>query len=73
MKKASEFNFEDKVVWVRGLIVECPMNDAKPDCPLEQYRALSLHERMNIVKHMSTEEIDKVIAHHKECIKQREA
>ncbi len=73
MEKKFELKIEDKRVWIRGLLVECPMGDPAPDCPLHKLREFPLAERMNMVKEMSIETIDQLIAHHQMCLRRREA
>ena len=73
MKKEIKFNFDNKTVWVRGLMVECPMGDPAKDCPLQKFRLLPLSERMEIVNKMTMERIDKILAHHTMCLNRREA
>jgi len=73
MKQETEYNFDDKIIWLRGLVVECPMRDCADDCPLKNLRKHPLNERMEAVNKMSDEEIDKLLEHHKICIHRREA
>ena len=65
--------YDKKRVWAKGLIVECPLGDALEDCPLNEIRKLPLRERLQIIKKMSDEELDEAIAHHEQCLKNREA
>ena len=73
MKEEIKFHFDNKIVWLRGLMVECPMGDPADDCPLQKFRLLPLTERMKIVNQMTTKNIDKILAHHTMCLNRREA
>ena len=67
-----ELTFENKVIWVKGLMISCPLYSALPDCPLEKYRGMEIPEKFRITDEMSEEEINSVIAYHQICLKQRE-
>ena len=69
-----ELERADKIVWIQGLMVECPMRDPQEDCPLQPLReTIPLTERLKMVKDMTADEMDEIIEHHKECIRKREA
>lgn len=63
---------EDKLIWIKGLLLECPMGKPLDDCPAEKYRKFPIKERMKIVNEMKIEEIEFIIKHHKECLRKRE-
>jgi len=63
---------ENKVIWVKALMIECPLYSAAPDCPLEKYRSKPIPDKFHIVDHMSEETIDMVIDHHERCLNLRE-
>ena len=67
-----EGDFNYNRVWVLGLIVECPFGTPLSDCPANDIRKLPLSERIKIVKRMSDEQHEEIMAHHKECLKKRE-
>ncbi len=72
MTNKSDIQLEDKIIWLQGLLVECPMGAAEPDCPLQKLRDLPLAERMSLPMNMPIETIDKLIVHHQACLKRRE-
>jgi len=54
-----------------GLIVNCPFDKSLDNCPLCDIRKLPLLERIDIVRKMTEEEINKVIDYHKNCYEKR--
>ena len=63
--------FDNKRIWARGLLVECPFKKPLDDCPLKEIRKLAIKERIAKVDEMSDEMLDTVLAHHWECQKKR--
>jgi hypothetical protein len=59
-------------IWLKGLLIGCPMGWALDDCPVEELRKAPIKESLNIVDEMRTEEIYNIIKQHKECIRKRE-
>jgi len=62
----------DKITWLKGLLVGCPMGKALDDCPVNELRKLLLADRIELIKNMSNVEIDSILEHHKKCITKRE-
>ena len=62
----------DVRVWIKGLVVACPLNNALPNCPFKDARKLPLIERIGVVNRMSVEQLEEIINHHKECLQMRE-
>jgi len=67
-----KLDIADKIVWVQGLLVECPMRAPADDCPLQELRKLPLTKRLKMVKDMDLTKIEAIIEHHKECINRKE-
>lgn len=63
---------ENRVIWVKGLMIECPLYSALPDCPLQKYRGMPIPQKFKIVDNMSDEEINQVIQSHQQCLSRRE-
>jgi hypothetical protein len=61
-----------QVIWVKGLMVECPLHNALPDCPANELRTLPLTQRIAAVDAMSESALQQIMAHHRECIAKRE-
>ncbi len=64
---------EQKMDWVFGLLVECPLLEPLEDCPAIKARKLSIKERLEFVAGMSGEELDFIINHHRDCLRKRES
>jgi len=63
---------EDKVVTILGLLIKCPLDEPADDCPATKYRDLPFDEKFRLARNMKKEDADKIISHHKECIRLRE-
>ncbi len=72
MNHIDNLAFENKQIWVQGLMIDCPMGKALEACPLKDVRALPLRERLALVKQMEDSQLDEIIAHHRRCLKERE-
>ncbi|MBW2203234.1 MAG: hypothetical protein JRF52_03825 [Deltaproteobacteria bacterium] len=73
MNHKDELTFENKKIWVQGLIIECPMGKALNTCPAIDVRKLPLQERLELVRQMEESQLDEIITHHRKCLKDREA
>ena len=65
-------NFEDKKIWVKGLVIHCPMGESVKDCPANKIRLLPIPERLRIVDEMTEDSVDEIIDHHYKCLAERE-
>jgi len=65
-------SLENKVIWVQGLMIDCPMGKALETCPAKDVRALPLRERLALVKQMEENRLDEIITHHRRCLRERE-
>jgi len=59
-------------VWLKGLVISCPFNKALDDCPANEIRKLPIPERMDFVNNLTPQQIDETLAHHKNCLAERE-
>lgn len=62
----------DKISSVFGLLIQCPMDDPLDNCPAKDLRELSTEEKFKIANNMSEEQLDDIISHHKQCLRERE-
>jgi len=67
-----EYKLRDKRAWVKGILVDCPLGTPLDSCPANEIRSLPVHELVKIVNGISNEQLDAIIAHHENCLKERE-
>jgi len=67
-----ELALEHKRIWVKGLLIDCPMGEALDDCPARDLRAMPIRARLIAVDAMTPEQVEEVIVHHKRCLSKRE-
>jgi hypothetical protein len=60
-----------KKVWVKGLIVECPMGKPLHDCPLNSLRGLPLAQINTVVNGLSAVALKTLLAEHNTCYNHR--
>ena len=60
-----------KKVWIKGLIVECPMGEPLHDCPLNSLRGLPLAQVNTIVNELSETSLKTLITDHNACFNHR--
>ncbi len=63
---------EHKRIWVKGLLIECTMRKVLDDCPAKELRKLPIEERLKIADEMKADQIEFIIACHKECLRRRD-
>ena len=62
----------EKISIVFGLLIQCPLDDSLDNCPAIELRELSTEEKFKIANNMSEEQLDNIIIHHKQCLRERE-
>jgi hypothetical protein len=67
-----QLTFEQKKAWVVGLLFECPFGKALDACPAKEARKLPISDRVDTLKGMTEKQLDQIIAHHWDCLRQRE-
>jgi len=72
MIKNDNLTFENKITWVLGLMIDCPLGKAIDSCPLKDYRKLPLNNRFKLVNQMSEDQLNQIILEHNLCIEERE-
>ena len=68
----SEHIYEHKLIWVEGLLIECPFGNPLSDCPAIELRKLPIPERLRVAEQFTENELDEIIIHHKNCLNKRE-
>lgn len=67
-----ELNFEQKKIWVKGLLIDCPIGISLENCPAKDVRSLPIDERLKLVDSMDESQLDQIISHHRSCLNERE-
>ena len=65
-------NYEHKLTWVQGSLIDCPFGTSLADCPASEIRKLPIPERLTIATELSEPALDEIISHHKNCLSKRE-
>lgn len=68
-----ELSIEHKRIWIKGLLIDCPMGTAADDCPARDWRTMPIEKRLIVVDTMTNEQVEEVIVFHKQCLKNRES
>jgi hypothetical protein len=63
---------EQKETWIKGLMIECPMGEALVNCPLREFRKMTIEARFTLVESWDENQLDQTIAYHKKCLLERE-
>ena len=63
---------EYKRAWVIGLASDCPFGKAFDTCLAKEVRELGIEDRVLILNGMDENQLDQIIAHHQNCLLQRE-
>jgi len=58
-------------IWVKGILVECPLGKSLTNCPANILRNLPLEELIKTVNNMSEEHLEMMIEYHKDCMAER--
>ncbi len=66
------YNNIDKKIWVKGLLVKCPLEQPLDTCPAKEIRELPLKERLAVVDKMTDAQIKSILDHHQLCLLERE-
>jgi hypothetical protein len=67
-----QLTFEHKKAWVIGLLIDCPLGKEFDDCPAKEARKLPVSDRLDIANGMDENQLDQIIDHHRDCLRQRE-
>ncbi len=67
-----DLNFEQKRIWVQGLLIDCPMGKPLEECPAKSARALPIDERLKLALSMDESQLDHIITQHRKCLHERE-
>ena len=72
MNHMDKLTLEIKMTRVLGLMIDCPMGKALDNCPAKNVRTLPLQERIALVKQMEESQLNEIITHHRQCLKECE-
>jgi hypothetical protein len=61
----------NSIIWVKGLLMECPHGRAARNCPLRQLRGMPEREANKTIDEMSKEELNSCLCTHRECYARR--
>jgi len=61
----------DKQIWVKGILVDCPLGRSLPDCPANDLRTLPLEELVKSVNKMTESQLEMMIEYHNCCMVER--
>ncbi len=67
-----ELTFEQKKIWVKGLLIDCPIGISLENCPAKDVRSLHIDERLELADSMDESQLDQIISYHRKCLSQRE-
>ena len=70
--KMDRLTSEQRKAWVTCLSIDCPLENALDSCPVNAIRKMSVSDRVNSMHDISDEQIDKIMSHHQNCLRQRE-
>ena len=62
-----------KRAWVVGLAFDCPFGKAFDTCLTKEIRKLGIADQIDISNGMDENQLDQIIDHHRDCLRQREA
>ena len=61
-----------KVSWLTGLVIGCPVGKRMNSCPFKELAKLPLSKSLENISEMKTDEVEKTIRHHQDCLQKRE-
>lgn len=64
---------EYEQLWLKILMIRCPVGRALADCPVHDFRGMSRLRAAEAVQAMAEEEVSALIDHHKTCFLLRQA
>ena len=64
---------EDRRMWLRILVVGCPLHAAADDCPARDLRLMPPTEADKAIAKLTDQQVCAVIGHHKICVTRQAA
>ena len=61
----------DKQIWVRALLIACPLSNPLESCPLKDLRKLPLEDIIKLSMTMDEDRLDEIIEYHQKCLHER--
>lgn len=58
-------------IWIKGLVMQCPLGIPVDDCPLNGLRSLPISEANNTINRLSDEKLKAFISTHRQCYNHR--
>ena len=69
----ADFTLRDKRIWIKGLLVDCPLGQPLKGCPANALRNLPIDQFAEIVNKMTKKQINCIIEYHENCCRKRES
>jgi len=64
-------NMQNKRIWIKGLVMECPHGKPTHDCPLNALRHLPIAEANRIINDMPDSSVNGYLHTHRQCYNHR--
>ena len=62
---------QNKRIWIKGLVMECPHGTPVMDCPLNGLRNLPIHEANSVINGLSDKQANDYMETHRTCYNHR--
>ena len=62
---------QNKKIWIKGLVMECPAGIPTSDCPLNVLRSLPIMQANRIINQMSDQQVSDYLRTHSSCYHHR--
>jgi hypothetical protein len=66
-----EFTPLDKRIWVKGLTLECPLEQTTDECPLNALRHLPVAQMNTTINSLTDVQVDAIVKIHHHCYHDR--
>ena len=63
---------ESEKIWLKGILIACPMGRPVANCPVQTLRTLPVPERLQAVEDMELHRARVLLGRHNDCLQQRE-
>ena len=73
VNRLSALPYDNKKVWVKSLVMDCPLGKPLASCALTDLRKLNVGERASLVDRMAEVQLEEIIEIHRRCRAKREA
>ena len=62
---------QNKRIWIKGLVMECPHGTPVLDCPLNGLRNLPIHEANSVINGLPDKQVTDYLKTHRKCYNHR--